>query len=121
MNWPTKAELLAFGRNVGSAIGPLVAVGIAMTMLTPDQGQQIIASFNHIWGGILEIKVGLVGLAFLVPVALGWWAKMTASNKSQVQAVAAIPGTVVVTTPALADATPEQNIVSNTSVKVLPK
>lgn len=48
----------------------------------------------------------------------GWWQNRP---KAIVQSAAAIPGTAVVTTPELAKATPENNIVSNANMKVVPK
>jgi hypothetical protein len=55
-------------------------------------------------------------VALLLAIGGAVWGWYVNTNKSLVQAAAAIPGTVVVTTPALANATPnESNIVSNNS------
>lgn len=46
----------------------------------------------------------------------GWWQNRP---KAVAQSAAAIPGTTVVTTPDIAASTPESNIVSNASTKVV--
>lgn len=58
-------------------------------------------------------------IVLLPSLAWGWWNNRP---KALVQAAAALPGTVVVTTPELAKATPDQNnIVSNETTKVVSK
>ena len=58
-------------------------------------------------------------LGALPPVVSFIWGLFAHTDKSKVQAAATIPGTVVVTTPALAAATPLQaNIVSNVDAVV---
>lgn len=48
--------------------------------------------------------------------AWAWWINRP---KALVQSAAALPGTIVVTQPALAQATPQVNIVSNADAKVV--
>lgn len=61
-------------------------------------------------------------VALVLAVGGAVWGWYVNRDKALVQAAAAVPGTVVVTTPALAAATPDQNnIVSNTEVKVSTK
>ena len=58
-------------------------------------------------------------LLALAGAGYGWWVNRP---KAIVQSAAALPGTTVVTTPDLANATPNQaNIVSNAEQKVTPK
>lgn len=64
-------------------------------------------------------SAALLPLVVLLPsLAWGWWNNR---DKALVQAAAAVPGTVVVTTKELATSTPgQQNIVANTaSAKVI--
>lgn len=63
-------------------------------------------------GWISEADVAGFGVAALAAISAfyGWWINRP---KAVVQAAAAIPGTTVVTTPELAAATSETNIVSN--------
>ena len=56
------------------------------------------------------------GIVTLVGGAWAWWINRP---KAIVQSAAALPQTVVVTTPALAASTPEKNIVSADSNKVV--
>lgn len=58
----------------------------------------------------------LPAIVLLPSLMYGWWI-----NRPQalVQSVATIPGTVVVTQPALAKALPETNVVSNMDAKVV--
>lgn len=63
--------------------------------------------------GYATLVLGLLGAIY------GWWVNRP---KAIVQSAAALPGTIVVTTAALAAATPdESNIVSNVDTKVVPK
>jgi len=65
---------------------------------------------------VAEFLPLLIGIGTVI---VGWWVNRA---KNLVQAAAAIPGTVVVTTPELAKATPDQNnIVSNADTKVVSK
>jgi hypothetical protein len=68
------------------------------------------------WIGTEDSAVLLPGLILLPALAWGYWNNR---NKALVQSAANVPGTVVVTSPELAAATPDQNnIVSNTNVEV---
>lgn len=71
------------------------------------------------WLGQSDAATLLPALVLIPALAWGAWNNR---EKALVQSAAAIPGTVVVTTPALAAATPEQNnIVSNAEAKVTTK
>lgn len=58
----------------------------------------------------------LLPAVVLIPSLIYGW--LVNRNKSLIQATAAIPGTVVVTQPSIAAATPETNIVSTETTKV---
>lgn len=63
------------------------------------------------WLGESDAAQLLPALVIVPAIAYGWWNNR---NKALLQAAASVPGTVVVTTPALALATPEsKNIVSS--------
>ncbi len=85
MQLPTQAELLAFGRNVLSGVGPVLALAVTFGALTPDQQHQVTVSLGHIVAGIKEAWIGLAGLGFLVPLVSGWFAKLSSSPDKQVQ------------------------------------
>ena len=68
------------------------------------------------WIGAEDSAVLLPGLILIPALIWGWWNNR---NKALVHSAANVPGTVVVTSPELAAATPDQNnIVSNTNVVV---
>lgn len=66
-------------------------------------------------GDAATVGTVLIGMGSL---AWGWWINR---RKSIVQAAAAIPNTVVVTQPQIANSTPELNIVSNVSSAVVSR
>jgi hypothetical protein len=121
------------GRHVvtffaGAALGVagVAAYGVSFHFVNGGQADSIVAAFKDLSTGVAAVVNGLGtiagALATLIGIASGLWAAYSASKKSMTQAVAAIPGTTVVTTPALAAATPDQpNIVSNTKNAVVPK
>lgn len=89
MSPPTKAQIFAFGRNIVSGIGPVVALAVAFGALTPDQQHQIATSVDHITAGLKETWGGVVGLGFIIPLVAGWWAHLSSTPKAQVQAAQA--------------------------------
>lgn len=66
-----------------------------------------------------EALPGVVGA--LVTIAGVIWGVVNKSDTSVIASAAAIPGTVVVTTPALAASVPAENAVSSTTNTVVPK
>ena len=62
--------------------------------------------------GYATLVIGIIAAVY------GWW-----QNRPQavIQSAAAVPGTTVVTTSAIAAATPETNIVSNANVELVHK
>lgn len=119
MEMPTQAQLAAFGRHLLSYGAGAATAAAAFNLISSGQAMVITTSLQHIGNGVSEIAVGV---APLVSLATGLFAAWTASHKSLVEAVAAIPGTTVVTTPQLAAATPDHpNIVSNKENAVVEK
>lgn len=71
------------------------------------------------WIGSEDSAVLLPGLILIPALVWGWWNNR---DKALVQSAANVPGTIVVTQPSLAAATPDQNnILSNTNVEVKTK
>lgn len=71
------------------------------------------------WLGESDAATLAPAIVILPAIIWGWWNNR---DKALVQSAANVPGTVVVTTPELAKATPDQNnIVSSTTVKVETK
>lgn len=70
------------------------------------------------WISSAEVAGYATLLVGILAAFYGWWQNRP---KAVLQSAAAIPGTTVVTTPALAAATPEGNIVSSAVEKVVPK
>lgn len=96
-SWPTWDQVKGIAeRLIGGGLLLLVAKGF----IGPDD-------------------VAIYGPAILLICAAiyGWY---TNRPKAIVQSAAALPGTAVVTTPALARSTPETNIVSSAAVDIVP-
>ena len=115
----TMGQAAAIGRHVATYTAGAVTAAAALHLLSGADAATIQTSLQHIENGVTEIATGLGPIIGLVSAAYAAW---SASRKSQVKAVASIPGTTVVTTPELAAATPAQsNIVSNTQNSVVSK
>jgi hypothetical protein len=113
----TRDQVLAVARHGVSVAGGAAA---AFGLMKAVDVQQLMTGLDHISQGIGEV------LAVLGPMAAGlmaWISSWKTKDVAQTQAlsvVAAIPATTIVTLPAIAAATPEQNIVSSDSHKVEP-
>lgn len=116
MNLPTQGQVAAFGRHVLTFAAGGVTFASTLHIISADQATTISTSLGHIANGFNELAAGI---GPLVAMASGLYAAWSASNKSRVQSVAKIPGTVVVTEPQLATAVPANNVVSNTDNKVI--
>lgn len=68
------------------------------------------------WLGQSDAATLLPALVLLPALAWGWWNNR---DKALLQSAATVPGTVVVTSPYFAKATPETNIVSSDVAKVV--
>jgi hypothetical protein len=114
----TSNQIAAGARHVATYAAGAVTAAAALHLLSAGDATTLQTSLEHIANGVSEIAVGVGPLIGLASAAYAW---LSASLKKQAQSVASTPGTVVVTTPALAAATPEKNIVANTENKVVPK
>lgn len=110
---PTRAQFSSFGRHIVSYVGGAVTVGVAMHFATADQGSQLTTGVTQIVTGIDSI-VG--GIATLFAVGSALYAGWTASPASQMKAVVGNPDNKIegqiVTTPAIAAAVPNAQVVS---------
>lgn len=72
-------------------------------------------------GQIGTIGTGLQAIAALVFLGISMWRSIARNtNTAVVQKAAAVQGTVVVTQPSIAAATPQQNIVSSAENSIVP-
>jgi hypothetical protein len=104
----TTEQMKSFARWVLTLIGGLVAGWAAKTgWITADQVMSFFSS---------ETMIGLVvsGLALV-------WSMISKTDTGVVASAAAIPGTVVVTTPAIAAAVPSNDAMSSADVRVVAK
>lgn len=108
----TSGQVIAAGRHVGTVIGALLAIFGALGYITPTQS----ASINTALGQIA------VGVGALIPIVTGLFASMSAAPAAQAESLTKeVPGTVVITTPAIANPTPNPNIVSNATTEAVLK
>jgi hypothetical protein len=107
-------QLAAF-RNVASGVGGIILT-LGVIHISPAQFQALLdATVN------LGTAIGAFATA-LGPVMIGLsaaYAAWSASVKHQVNTVASQPGTTVVTTPEIANATPNPKVMSSDDVKVV--
>lgn len=78
----------------------LGSMAVALGWISPEKANTLISNILAVIGPLM-ILGGIV------------WTAIANTQKAIAQSAAAIPGTVVVTTPELAKSTPEGNIVSN--------
>lgn len=122
-NWNWNSYKAA-GKHVASYAAGGVTVAVATGLLNSTQGADATADINLIVSGIESLAKGIVGIAaLLIPLYTMWKAAQNASPVGQATGLRqAVPGTLIVTTPELAAATPnDENIVSHTDVKVMAK
>ena len=84
------AQELAIGKHVIT-----FAAGAAMTfgIMTHGDADTLVTSFDHLVNGVKEIAAGV---APLVALGMGLWARYNASNAAKTASVATIPGAMVV-------------------------
>lgn len=108
----TSGQFIAAGRHVGTLLGALLMIFGALGWINPSQSDAINTAVNQI-----STAVGA-----LIPVLSGIYAGWSASPSAQAESLTKeVPGTVVITTPAIADATMNTKIKSSADVKVAPK
>lgn len=120
LNWN---QYKAAGKHVASFAAGGVGVAVALHFITPSQATDVNGNLTSIFTGLQQVATGIAGLgAVLVPIYTAWRASHNAAPAVQAAAlVAAVPGTVIVTTPELAAAVPSKDVVSNTEVKAVVK
>lgn len=140
MNKPTAAQVWAFGRHVGTAAASVVATLVVTNLITPEEAKTTTSAFDQISTGIKDI---IAGITALIPLVTALYAALSASPLWQAISAAHLPkstidanpqiaaslttaaakveGTTVVTTPAVASASPAANVISNETNKVVDK
>lgn len=105
MEWPTWDQVKgAAERLITVALASVFSIAVLKGWITKQQAIDYGA------------ELAPVVLAFAAAGYAAWKNR----PKSLVQRAAALPGTAVVTTPALANSTPEGNIVSSAAVEIVP-
>jgi hypothetical protein len=117
VNLPTQNQVNAATRHIISAVGGAIIMFGLSSKINIDTLTVAINAF----GSIINSVVIIVGV--VAPLLSGYFASRSASPASQAASMAAnVPGTVIVTSPEIAKATPDSpNVVSNTEVKVVQK
>lgn len=114
----------AAGKHVASYIAGGVTFAVATHFLSPAQGTDLTTNIGLISDGLTKLLTGLAGiLAVLTPIYTAWKAQHNASPQAQAASLEkAVPGTVILTSDAVANATPNSpNVLSNATMKVVPK
>ena len=117
MAYPSKDQIEAASRHIVTFVSSASLMASTLHFLTPDQGVQVNTASAQIINGLAAAGIGI---GIILPTLMGWWSAITASTKSRVAAVAALPNTIIVTTKAVADAGPA-NVIANEDAKVVPK
>jgi hypothetical protein len=116
MNLPTQSEVSAATKHVASFAAGAIAIFGLSTKLDPNTVQQIIAAC----GSLVNDAILLIGL--VAPIVTSFYASKSASVSAQADAITkAVPGTLIVTTKALANSTTSPNVISHDVAKVLPR
>lgn len=113
MPLPTAPEVNAIARNAASfAAGIIALVGLG-SKLPPDTVTAIFAAF----GSVVNDVILLVGL--VTPLITAYFARASATPAAQAQSVAET-GAMVLTSSAVAAATPSPLVIDRSTVKVTP-
>ncbi len=113
MPLPTAPEVNAIARNAASfAAGIIGVLGLA-SKLPPDTITAIATALGNVVNDIL-LLVGTV-----TPLVAAYFARASATPAAQAQSVGET-GALVITTPAIAAATPSNNVIAANTVKVTP-
>jgi hypothetical protein len=83
---PTLSMLAAAGRHVPSYAAGAVTMAVGFAIISPDQGHEIGDALKAIFNGVTSIAGGV---STLVAVGSGLYAAWTATQASQIKAVAA--------------------------------
>lgn len=116
MNLPTQNQVNAATRHLISAAGGAIIMFGLSSKINIDTLTTAINAF----GNIINNAVIIAGI--VAPAIAAFYASRSASPASQAASVAAVPGTIIVTSPEIAKATPDSpNVISNTEAKVVQK
>lgn len=104
-NWPTWDQIKGIAeRLITIALASILSFAVLKGWITKQQA----IDYGAEWGPLL------------LAAASAWYGWRINRPKAIVQSAAALPGTAVITTPALARSTPEANIVSSAAVDIVP-
>lgn len=114
---PTQAQINAALRYAGTAVGTIASFAAMLGFLTADQSTALVADVKAVIDDLGQLFGDVSKLVlFLIPIATVWLAKIgysSASPKSQVASVEAMPTAHVTTTdPKLAEGIPGVQVVS---------
>ena len=116
MNLPTQAQVYAGLRYAGTAAGSLGTLAVLIGLLPHDTSAALVASFQAVVNDLIQLFGDTYKFALLgVPVLTVWLGKIgysSASTKSQIASVQALPDAqVTVTDPKLAEGIPGVKVV----------
>jgi hypothetical protein len=115
MNVPTQSQVNAASRHAATFTAGAIAMFGLSTKLDPNTVQQIITAS----GNLINDIILLAGL--ITPIVTSLYASWSATPASQSAALEK-DGAIIVTTPAIAAATPNSpNVMSSADVKVVPR
>ena len=111
------------GRNVLSYAAGGVSAAVALHLISAGQGGDILTNINLIGDGVDKVATGIGGLiAIAMPIYTVWKAAHSASPAAQATSLQqAVPNTTIITSPEVAAATESPSIVSNATIKAVPK
>jgi hypothetical protein len=132
IGFPSAQVWKALGRHVvtysaGFATGAvgLLAYAVTFHFMSSDQATALGGGLTNIASGLKMIVSGVAtvwgGALTCLSVLSALWSAYSSTHKSVTQQTASIPGTTIVTTPAIAAETPQENIVSNENHAVIPQ
>lgn len=104
MDMPNSSQLAAMGRHIVTYAAGGITVAATLHVISAGDASALTNSITQISNGVAEIALGL---GPIIALASGAFAAWTASRKSQVAAVNAIPGVKVV-----AEASPSPVVVA---------
>jgi hypothetical protein len=117
MNLPTNFQVNAATRNIAAGVAMAISAFGLSTKINPETATAIVNAGGTLFGDC----VTLAGL--IIPLVTAFYAWKSASAKAQAVSITkSEPGTIVVTTAAIAAATPNSpNVVSADTVSVVQK
>lgn len=110
----SKPQIWSFGRHVLTFAMGGITVGAMFHVLTAGQATDATTAVNQVASGVQSI---VAGMTTLIGIGSGLYAAYTASPLSQIKSVSANPDvSKIVTTPAIASATPSSKVVPGPAV-----